>query len=254
MVRFVVGLFIFAVALCAYIINAQHGGVLPERQATTTQSVPVQPIAEDAREVTAPVTPAPAPTPVPPVASPANPIAESLAVSSLDFRTAPVPVATAVRDTLAVLGLDLPGNQFSTADKSFAVMIGESLIASTPDDQIIAAVNMSARAGDVIVPKSLVTADRQIDIATYLNAVIATAVLATEGKAPALPDLSDDPSAIISVTGYDYVITGSDSLAAIAVKFYGDVGQIDRLLTANPVILAMPDQLTAGATISIPAI
>jgi LysM repeat protein len=239
MIRFVIGLFVFAVALCAYIINAQHGGILPQSQAAaqttvvTRQEAPVQ--AEPTQDDTA------------------AQILESIVSRDLGFATASIPVSAAVRDTLAVLGLDLPEGVPSPPDRRFATMIGEALKTGTPDAEIIANIAAKAQSGDVAVPDSLVTAGQKIDTASYLKAVVNTAILATEGADPVVPDLSNDPAAIITANGYDYMIAPSDSLASIAVKFYGDVAQISRLIQANPIALARPDQLTASTIISVPA-
>ncbi|MEO9865825.1 MAG: hypothetical protein ABJO29_02630 [Yoonia sp.] len=240
MIRFVIGLFIFAVALCAYIINAQHGGILPQRDAAVTAPDPIieAPASEDdiaATEETA------------------AQIINAIVARDLGYPTASIPVGTAVRDTLAVLGLEVPDVQASVPDKRFATLIGESLRAGVPDTKITKTVADRARAGDLAIPVGLVTADGEIDLATFLRAVVTTAVLVTEGTEPVVPDLSNDPAAIISVDGYDYVITATDSLAAIAVKFYGDVTQTSRLIQANPMALARPEQMVAGTTISVPA-
>lgn len=242
MIRFVVGLFIFAVALCAYIINAQHGGILPQRQAEAPVAAP------------APIVDAPVSTEeVAATEDTAAQIVSAIVGRELEFATASIPVAAAISDTLSVLGLEVPDATTSPADKRFATYIGEVLKVGMPDTEITANVSSKARAGDMAVPVGLITSDGSIDLSTYLRAVVTTAVLVTEGTDPVVPDLSNDPFAIISVDGYDYVITDGDSLAGIAVKFYGDVAQTSRLIQANPFALARPDQLVAGTTISIPA-
>lgn len=230
MIRSVIGLFIFAVVLCAYIVNTQHGGILPQ-----SNEAPADPLIVAEAE------------------APNDPIAEVKTAPDPAFATAPVAVATSVKDTLAVLGLDIASAQPSPDDKRFAQMIGNALKVGTTDTEIIASVDASARSGGLVVPAALVRADGQIDTETFLKAVVTTAVLVTENAQPVVPDLSQDPSAIISANGYDYVIVPSDSLAAIAVKFYGDVAQTDRIIRANPVALARPEGLIAGTQIAIPA-
>lgn len=228
MIRFVIGLFIFAVVLCAYIVNTQHGGILPHSadvQASDSLPSPVE-SSPDTAEDTAPI--------------------------DLGFETTSVPVSAAVRETLAVLGLEMASARPSPEDKRFALMIGNALKIGTPDTEIIASVDASARSGGLAVPATLVRADQQIDTETYLRAVVTTAVLVTENATPVVPDLSNDPKAIITASGYDYIVEPTDSLAAIAVKFYGDVTQTDRIIGANPVKLAQPEGLTAGTRIAIP--
>jgi hypothetical protein len=244
MIRFVVALFIFAVALCAYIINTQHGGILPQSAPDATPEI--------IAEIPAPE-PDAEPDVVPLTDDVADQILDAIVTRELEFETASIPVSAAVRDTLAVLGLDLATDAAPPSDHRFATQIGEALKAGTPDTDIKEAITAVAQLGGLAVPAGLVTADQKIDLDTYLKAVVTIAVLATEGTDPVVPDLSNDPDAIISVDGYDYVIKPSDSLASIAVKFYGDIAQTSRLIQANPIALAQPDQLIAGTTISIPA-
>lgn len=239
MIRFVVGLFIFAVVLCAYIINAQQGADLPPDTA----------VAEVPEQVEEPII-TEAPEPI--VQEPA-PVIDPVVDNGLGFETVPTPAAAAVRDALAILGLTVPDVAASHADQSYATFIGEALKANTSDAEITETVLTMAASGEITIPAEIVTADGQIDTATFLKAAVTTAVLVTEGTDPVMPDLSDDPAAVISVDGYDYTIIPSDSLAAIAVKFYGDVAQTSRIIQANPDALAQPAQMTAGTTISIPA-
>lgn len=239
MIRFVVGLFIFAVALCAYIISTQHGGIMPQSSTVdTVAEAPAEPIIAVAEQ---------------PADETPSTIIDQISERDLGFQTIPTPVGAAVRDTLAVLGLTVPGIAESAPDKRFATLIGDALKNGTADAELTASVITLAAAGEIAIPAGLVTADGQIDTATFLKAIVTTAVLVTEGTDPVVPDLSNDPAAVISVNGYDYTITPTDSLAAIAVKFYGDIGQTSRLIQANPIALARPAQMTAGTTISIPA-
>lgn len=230
MIRFVIGLFIFAVALCAYIVNTQHGGILP--QSVDSQAIENVPN---------------------PVESPPEPTSADTTAIDLGYETAPVPVSTVVRDTLAVLGLEITSARPSPEDKRFAEMIGNALKIGTPDTEIIASVDALARSGGLSVPATLVRADQQIDTETYLKAVITTAVLVTENATPVVPDLSNDPAAIITAEGYDYIVVPTDSVASIAIKFYGDVTQTDRIIRANPTTLAHPEGLTPGVRLAIPA-
>jgi len=236
MIRFVIGLFIFAVALCAYIINTQHGGVLPQRAA-----VPV--IAEIPETI----------ADTPPTETTTPQIIDVIAARDLGFTTSAVPVGAAVKDALSVLGFGVTGDIPSATDRRFARIVGEALKARVPDTEIIAAIDTTARSGGLVVPAGLVRADGQIDTATFLNAVVTTAMRLTENATPVVPDLSNDPTAIITPNGYAYVITAADSLAAIAVKFYGDVMQTDRIVQANPIALARPEMITAGTRITIPS-
>lgn len=237
MIRIVIGLFVFAVALCAYIISTQHGGILPKTPVATAQE---------------PVEDAPIALPTQATDDTTAQILESIVTRDLGYATMAAPVGDVVANTLAELGLSVPAAGASAPDQRFAQIVGRALKSGTSDTDIIAIVDAAARSNQLTVPQGLVQADRVIDTATFLKAVVTTAVIVTENTTPVAPDLSNDPTAIIAVDGYHYVVTPTDSLASIAVKFYGDVSQTTRIAQANPVALGRPDQIAAGTTILIP--
>ena len=165
MIRMVLGLFIFAAVLCAYIVNTQHGGILPEPTPVAEQTQPkISPVTVAAPEET---------LPEPDVT--AVQILDALVTRDLGFVTSDVPVGLAVRYTLTVLGLETSAGAESPPDQRFARLIGEALKQGTPDAEVIQNVNATARAGDLAIPAGLVQANEMIDTATFIKAVLTTA-------------------------------------------------------------------------------
>ena len=75
-------------------------------------------------------------------------------------------------------------------------------------------------------------------------AMLATLVDATT---PTTPTLTRD-------VGNTYVVRPGDSLASIAVKYYGSTDAVNDIFWANKDRLSDPDQLRVGQTIFLPLI
>lgn len=74
----------------------------------------------------------------------------------------------------------------------------------------------------------------------------------TAGPSPA-PAASASPAAIASPAAGTYVVAAGDSLAAIAVRFYGDADQWTRIYDANKAVIGdSPSALRIGMTLVIP--
>ena len=92
--------------------------------------------------------------------------------------------------------------------------------------------------GTLIIPDTLRTPNGQPDT----MAMLATLVDATTPTAPTL----------IRDVGNTYVVRPGDSLASIAVKYYGSTDAVNDIFWANKDRLSDPDQLRVGQTIFLP--
>ena len=92
--------------------------------------------------------------------------------------------------------------------------------------------------GTLIIPDTLRTPNGQHDTI----AMLATLVDATT---PTTPTLTRD-------LGNTYVVRPGDSLASIAVKYYGSNDAVNNIFWANKDRLSDPDQLRVGQTIFLP--
>ena len=92
--------------------------------------------------------------------------------------------------------------------------------------------------GTLIIPDILRTPNGQPDT----MAMLATLVDATTPTAPTL----------IRDVGNTYVVRPGDSLASIAVKYYGSTDAVNNIFWANKDRLSDPDQLRVGQTIFLP--
>ena len=94
--------------------------------------------------------------------------------------------------------------------------------------------------GTLIIPDTLRAPNGQSDT----MAMLATLVDATTPTAPTL----------IRDVGNTYVARPGDSLASIAVKYYGSTDAVNNIFWANKDRLSDPDQLRVGETIFLPLI
>ncbi|SFO11411.1 LysM domain-containing protein [Roseovarius lutimaris] len=100
------------------------------------------------------------------------------------------------------------------------------------ESYIHALVNDAAKKGKVEVPKSLVTAEGQVD----------TALL--------MATLSDPAN--VTPEAQTYIVSPGDSLASIAYRFYGRTDRQADILNANRETLADADKLSVGQVLTIP--
>jgi len=209
MIRSVLALFVFAIALCAYIINvptrtpdatADAGSVATE-DVTRAISAPILP---NAAIPTVPVTPAPV-TDAPPSASvetspqtmtqtTANVLA-GLGLAAPDQIEDPQEeeLATQTSGVLssigAATGIDIaPVSRAPAPETTLERLIVAALREGQSDEEIDQLVNAAAVAGNVAVPEVLVTADGRIDTHVLLKSIVIQATIASGGDAPIVPD------------------------------------------------------------------
>ncbi|MDT8326956.1 MAG: LysM peptidoglycan-binding domain-containing protein [Roseovarius sp.] len=122
----------------------------------------------------------------------------------------------------------------ATADSptDLEALIIKALRQGQSQSYIHALVNDAARKGRVEVPKSLVTAEGQVDTALLLATL--------SEPANAAPDIQT------------YIVSPGDSLASIAYRFYGRTDRQADILSANRETLAAADKLTVGQVLTIP--
>lgn len=287
MIRSVAALFVFAVALCGYIV------LRPAPQ----PAAPVAPAVPDVTraQTDSILTPAAAPTPsvdltqvaapVPVAVEPAPSVqtndtsmnqttANVLAGLGLAVEQAPAAdendpmrqmTAGILTNIGAVTGQQVkPQNTAPAAESPLEVLVVRALQEGKSDNYIDTLLNEAANAGDITVPKILVTSDGRVDTAVLLSSIVAQATIAAGGAAPEVPDVPTGDGTGVEVRVVQraneteqyrfYTVSGGDSLGAIAVKFYGDVNKFDVIFQANRQILSSPDMIRVGQRLSIPTI
>lgn len=244
MIRFVVGLLVFAVALCAYIVTRPYDDgrrSFTPPQAAVTRAGTDTTIALPSSDVVATVAaPAPVPLPVPapmPVPAPGH-----------GLTTNSDPLTLTIANVLIGLGLDSAalgpiGTRARGPETELEFLILQSLQARDANGDIDRKVNAAARAGDVTVPDVLVRADGTVDTPVLLEAIIAQAAVAAGQPAPV-----PQPGATVE----PYRVSAADSLAGIALRIYGDVSRTDALLVTNPMVLSTADRLEPGQVLTLP--
>ena len=121
----------------------------------------------------------------------------------------------------------LPG-----APSDLEALIIRALRQGQSESYIHALVNDAAKKGRVEAPKSLVTAEGQVDTALLLATLSEPAHTAPEIQT--------------------CIVSSGDSLASIAYRFYGRTDAQANVLSANRETLADADRLTVGQVLTLP--
>lgn len=292
MIRSVLGLFIFAVALCAYIV-VRPGSAPQEQAALPAAAVPAD-VTRAVTESLLPGTPLPqaavapsdvAPTPAPDMtpAPRANPIQTNersidattnnvLAGLGLDLDVPDLPTTT---DPLANMSSDALSNISASTGRAIPTrkaaptsaletLVVAALQEGRPDAEIDSLINNAAVAGEIVVPEILVTSDGRVDTAVLLKAIVNQASMAAGGAAPAIPEVQAGEGTGVELRVVQrveapeqyrfYTVDRGDSLGAIALKFYGSVEKFQVIYEANRSILSSPDNIRVGQRLAIPNI
>jgi nucleoid-associated protein YgaU len=260
MIRAVVALFAFALALCLFIVmRPTTHRARAEQAAQGWVSTDLATRAAD-----------PAPVPV----EPAAPVALRTDESSMQALTQGVLAglgvtpnapdgglrdltATALAGIRQATGQPDPNASPQTALQSLVV---RALRDGQTDAYIDILLNEAARSGTVTVPEALVTTDGRVDTYLLLSSIVSQATIAAGGAAPAVPVVAGGEGVEVRVIQTAttteqfrfYTVNPGDSLGAIAVKFYGDLVYYPRIFDANRQILSSPDMLKPGQRLVIP--
>ena len=281
MIRSVVALFGFALALCLYIVVKPRDVPAPMVTDTTAVTRAQSDIALAAPAATpaAVIVQAPVRNTAPALAVPtddaqmARTAANVLAGLGLNVEAHEAAVhPDAMRDMTqgvlsgitAVTGETLTGSFRAAAESPLELLVVKALKEGKTDAYIDTLVNEAARAGDITVPQLLVTSDGRVDTHVLLDSIVTQATILAGGDAPAVPDVPTGDGTGVEVRVVQratqtqqyrfYTVRAGDSLGGIAVKFYGDVNQYDVIYQANRQILSSPNTIRVGQRLSIPSL
>ncbi len=251
MIRAVVALFCFALALCAFIVVRPFSNrpvpTLPLTEIVTRADVPVAPIVTplqtDESSMQAMTQGVLAELGVNPGAAPDD-----------DLRALTAGALAAIRQAT---GQPDPN---ATPQTALQALVVKALRDGQTDAYIDILVNEAARSGQVVVPEALVTAEGRVDTYLLLSSIVSQASIDAGGAAPAVPDVAGGVGVEVRVvqtaTATEqyrfYTVSPGDSLGAIAVKFYGSLEHYPLIFDANRQILASPDMLKPGQRLVIP--
>lgn len=289
MIRTVIALFVGAVALCGYIIISQQ----PDRQAANP--LPLASTESDvARAATQPLLPEglntpveeaavrtpPAPVSPPPIVVAAPEVKPEITIDETDLISTTANVLAGLglhvdvrnmaqestvgtANVLADLGLIEGAAPQKPAPRSaLEFMVIELLKEGVSDDEIDTTINAAAIAGDISVPKILVTSQGTVDTEVLLEAIVTTARSVATGEAPPVPEVPTGEGTGVEVRVVQraaeteqyrfYTVAPGDSLGGISAKFYGDVNKYQVIYEANRGLLSSPDQIKTGQRLAIP--
>lgn len=173
--------------------------------------------------------------------APAAPVVEEASATRADtnLMTAPitlpsVPKPVAPKPIMAEVNTPSTPTTIKGLQELVSVALTQGMTGQEIDQLIIQAVDH----GTLVIPNTLRAPNGQPDT----MAMLATLVDATT---PTTPTLTRDVS-------NTYVVRPGDSLASIAVKYYGSTDAVNDIFWANKDRLSDPDQLRVGQTIFLP--
>lgn len=178
------------------------------------------------------------------------------------------PVVTPGQEQLQTTASILAGIQAATGQiatlperQSLETLVVGALKAGQSDADIDALVNSAAAAGEVSVPKILVTSEGRVDTHVLLANIVTQAQIAA-GRMPTVPVTTPDTTAGLEVRVVQrateeiqarfYTVQPGDSLGAIAITFYGRSDLYGLIFAANRQILSSPDRIRIGQRLVIP--
>jgi nucleoid-associated protein YgaU len=173
--------------------------------------------------------------------APVAPVVEEIAATRADtnLMTAPITVPTVPKPVAPkpiVAEVNTPSTP--TTIKGLQELVSVALTQGMTGQEIDQLIVQAVGHGTLIIPDTLRTPNGQPDT----MAMLATLVDATT---PTTPTLTRD-------VGNTYVVRPGDSLASIAVKYYGSTDAVNDIFWANKDRLSDPDQLRVGQTIFLP--
>lgn len=285
MIRSVVGLFIFAVLLCGYIVLRPYSYESPAQVETTAVT------RAQTDGILGPIPDAIKPTEAALIQAPVRNTAPGLALSTdkaemdktaanvlaglgLNVETNPNAdrsdpmremTASVLSGIGAITGKSVhAGGEAPAAASALELLVVKALSEGQNDDYINTIVNAAAKAGEITVPDILVTSDGDVDTAVLLNSIITQATIAAGGAAPAVPDVPAGDGTGVEVRIVQratetenyrfYTVASGDSLGAIAVKFYGNVDKFGLIYEANRKVLSSPNAIQVSQRLAIPTI
>lgn len=259
MIRTVLALFIFAITLCVMII---YQPFTPKADPGTGVEVTRAATAEAQVAVPAPTDPAPVPRPATSEDSMDELSSAVLADLGLVDPPAPAPIPDPATAQV-VAELQRMTGAPASARPDLQSLVADALRDGQSDSYIDALVNEAAQAGDIAVPRELVTAEGRVDTATLLAAIVAKATEATGvtlDLAPTAAPADLDGLEVRVIQQNDgarearfYTVQPGDSLGAIAQKLYGDADFYPRIFEANRQIVPSPDRIRVGQRLVVPA-
>ena len=175
------------------------------------------------------------------IEAPAAPVVEEVAATRADtnLMTAPITVPTVPKPiTPKPIVAEVNTPSTPTTIKGLQELVSVALTQGMTGQEIDQLIVQAVDHGTLVIPDTLRTTNGQPNT----MAMLATLVDATT---PTTPTLTRD-------VGNTYVVRPGDSLASIAVKYYGSTDAVNDIFWANKDRLSDPDQLRVGQTIFLP--
>lgn len=172
-------------------------------------------------------------------------------------------MAAMTANVLASLGSGNAPAPASTGGSDLQGLVAQALRQGQSDAYIETLLNEAAATGRVAVPEALMSADGKVDTRTLLASIVRQARAETDSytdalvaeattSAPGAAAPLSRPGAASQTGARYYTVAPGDSLARIAMVFYGSPAGYTRIFEANRAQIASPDMIRVGQTLLIP--
>lgn len=172
----------------------------------------------------------------------------------------PTPEADAMRQVTAAVLASLGGAGAPASSRTggdLETLIAQSMARGQSDAYVEALLSEAVTTGGLQVPEAMMTPDGRLDTRTLLASIVARSTGTSDAEIDALRAEAVAGGHLTAPAGAttqarSYVVEEGDSLAYIALIFYKDAGQYDRIFEANRDRLESPAMIRVGQRLRIP--
>ena len=159
------------------------------------------------------------------------------------------------QNVLAGLGIQAPAAEVEAEQPAdLGTLVQQALEQGQSDAYLEALVSEAAARGDVEVPDAMVTSEGEVDTKTLLASLVSKSVakdLEAETQAALIAEANAGAPQPVAEDRTHKVASG-ESLAGIALAYYGDANTYTKIYEANRDTIQRPDLIRVGQVIRIP--
>lgn len=132
-----------------------------------------------------------------------------------------------------------------------ASLVTQALEEGQSDDYLAALVSEAAESGAIEVPDAMVSTDGEIDTKTLIASLVGKSMQETASDEALVTEASGG-AAEETEEPRRHTVASGESLAGIALRYYQDAQQFERIFEANRTIIDRPNLIRVGQIIVIP--
>lgn len=129
-------------------------------------------------------------------------------------------------------------------------LISQAMKEGQSDAYLEALIGEAVQDGTVEVPDAMVSTDGSVDTKTLLASLVSQSLKTTQKNDVLASEASGSSSE--KAEQRSHTVVSGDSLAAIALRYYGDAGEFSKIFAANRNTIQRPNLIRVGQVILIP--